>query len=71
MVIFLLIRLHQICPKWIKLDPKWISPQSKNVDIISCCIYHEYRNCHIIFDQIGSDLTVAMNELLCLKNAGA
>ena len=31
--IFFLIRLDQICPKWIKLDQIWISDQSKNVTI--------------------------------------
>ena len=36
---FVLIRLDQICPKWIKLDQMCIFHLSKNVTIKSCQIY--------------------------------
>ena len=36
---FVLIRLDQICPKWIKLDQMCIFHLSKNVAIKSCQIY--------------------------------
>ena len=41
---FFLIRLDQICPKWIKLDQIWISHLSKNVTIKSCHNYHENKH---------------------------
>ena len=37
--ILFLIRLDQICPKWIKLDQMCIFHLSKNVTIKSCQIY--------------------------------
>ena len=43
--------------KWIKLDQIWISHLSKIVTIKSCHIYHVEKNCHYIFDQIGSELS--------------
>ena len=36
-----LTRSDEICPKWIKPDPIWISHLSKNDNIKSCHTFHE------------------------------
>ena len=57
MAILLLIRLDQICPKWIKLDQNEFLTNQKIVNIKSCHIYHEDKNGHFVSDQIESDLS--------------